>query len=211
MARPVENETRSSSDRGDEVGRRQTDEGKRRTNSIVFRSRLGEWDDLRDEVRWWRTKLDRLQIEAEDAPLLCAGRRNVENETRSSSDRGWEQPPTDQWRTKLDRLQIEAGRRYRWRRGHEPGEWRTKLDRLQIEVTLGPKTPADALGVENETRSSSDRGRTVTSRTPDLPSGNENSIALGSRPSEAHCRFQSLPRGSENSIVFRSRQAAPRR
>ena len=64
MARPVENETRSSSDRGDEVGRRQTDEGKRRTNSIVFRSRLGEWDDLRDEVRWWRTKLDRLQIEA---------------------------------------------------------------------------------------------------------------------------------------------------
>ena len=133
----VENETRSSSDRGTSAA------------SATPFHRAVENETRSSSDRGVASSVARLRA------------LNVENETRSSSDRGGVRAKSEQlhslkWRTKLDRLQIEAYSESPLNIGDK--EWRTKLDRLQIEATLGPKTPADALGVENETRSSSDRG-----------------------------------------------------
>ena len=166
----VEMKTRSLSDRGGAAGIA------RRPSSVV------EMKLDRLQIEAWRTQTMTTRIvSGERNSIVFRSRRpsthhhalrdEVENETRSSSDRGapvvrtvragttsgernsivFRSRPVDvaigvpagvAWRTKLDRLQIEADRRPD--RATEYATWRTKLDRLQIEASQPRRRSARA-------------------------------------------------------------------
>ena len=138
----------------------------------------------------WRTKLDRLQIEARHDGIPPGTRKNgVENETRSSSDRG-----------------TSAASATPFHRAVE-NETRSSSDR----GVLGVPAQHRRQGVENETRSSSDRGHAGPQDSRRCSRcGERNSIVLRSRRSPARWRSRAGPGGERNSIAFGSRHFAIR-
>ena len=157
----MENETRSSSDRG----------APRRTTT-------------RFEMRW-RTKLDRPQIEAHLSCGPSVPEPPVENETRSSSDRGpWTSPSACPQESRGERNSIVFRSRQTAGPTERPNTPRGERNSIVFRSRHRSRGGAQrALGdVENETRSSSDRGPRARWMILTTASwGERNSIALGSR------------------------------